>query len=201
MDKAVAEKFCGRLRITEEQIKVYENLYNKDILPVISRHFLSHIVSTIEELINEKKKQAFLSSIRETIGKENTKLDYAMLEKTINRKMVRLFSIILVPVDSGKLKARTHLIGGGTGVLITYWKELPEDQIRILIAHELGHVATKYLFDNANSASDDGLATLFGYIALQDRNDFYKTKAERFTRLNDMVIYDEIANICNRGDM
>jgi len=143
----------------------------------------------------------FLSRIREIIARENAKLDYPMLERTINRKMLRLFSIIFVPVESGKLKARTHLIGGGTGVLITYWKQLPEDQIRILIAHELGHVATKYLFDDVNSASDDGLATLFGYIALQDRNDFYKTKAERFTRKNDMVIFDEIANICNRCDM
>jgi len=200
MDKAVAEKICDHLGITEDQIREYENLYNKDILPVISRHFLSHLVSTIEELVNEKKKRTFLEHIKNTID-NNAKHEYATIERAVKQKILRLFSIIFVPVESGKLKARTHLIGNGTGVLITYWKQLPEDQIRILIAHELGHVATKYLFDNAHSASDDGLVTLFGYIALQDRNNFYKNKAERFTRKNDMVIYDEIANICNRGGM
>jgi len=65
----------------------------------------------------------------------------------------------------------------------------------------LGHVAIKYLFDDAKLAPNDGLATLFGYIALQDRNNFYKTKAQYFTRDRDMEIYDEIANICNRGNM
>jgi len=201
MDNAVAEKFRNELGITEEQINACESLYNEEIVPIIGRHFLSHLVTTIEELINEKKKRAFLKHIRETIAKENTEFDYTMVEKTVKHKILRLFSIILVPVDSGKLKARTYFIRGGFGVLITYWKQLPDDQIRILIAHELGHVATKYLFDNIDSASDDRLATLFGYIALQDRNNFYKNKAEYFTRKYNIMIYDEIVNICNRINM
>jgi hypothetical protein len=105
-----------------------------------------------------------------------------------------------VPVESGKLKARTYLIGRGTGALITYWKQLPEDQIRILIAHELGHIANRYLLDR-DSASNDGLAPLFGYIALQDKDDFYKNKTKPFTHHNDLEIYNEIANICNRTGM
>jgi phosphoribosyl 1,2-cyclic phosphodiesterase len=119
MDSVVAEKFCSDFRLTNEQISRYENFYQQSILPVISRHFLSHLVSTIEELINEKKKRAFLVHIRNTID-ETAKYDYATIERAINQKMLRLFSIILVPVDSGKLKARTHLIGGGHGALITY---------------------------------------------------------------------------------
>jgi len=197
MDNAVVEKFRDIHGLTEEQIKIYENLYNSKVLPVISRHYLSHLVTTIEELINKKNKQAFLEDIK----KEFNSMDYKAIEKAVNRKMLRVFSIILVPVDSGKLKARTHLIGGGTGALITYWKELPESQIRILIAHELGHVATRYLLDDERSASNDGLATLFGYIALQDRNDFYKNKAKNFTRESNLIIYNEITNICNRRNM
>jgi hypothetical protein len=200
MDNAVEEKICNDLGLTREQIKEYEDLYNNDIIPVIGRHYLSHLVSTIEELINEKKKRAFLEQIKKTIN-DNAKHNYPMIERAVNYKMLRLFSIILAPIESGKLKARAHFISGGHGVLITYWKELSEEQIRILIAHELGHVATRFLFDGSISASNNGLATLFGYIALQDRNNFYKNKAQFFTRKSDMVIYNEIASICNRVDM
>jgi len=201
MDNAIAEKFCSEFNLTQEQIKVYESFYEKTILPAINRHYLFHLVTTIEELINEKQKHEFLKVIREVIDKEGAGYDYTMLEKTINRKMLRLFSIILVPIESGKLKARTHLIKGGCGVLITYWKQLPKDQIRILIAHELGHVANRYFFNNENAASEDGLASLFGYIALQDRNDFYLNKTEPFTRKYDMQIYNEMVNISNRKHM
>jgi guanylate kinase len=129
MDNVVAEKFCNNFNLTNEQIKKYEDFYNINVLPIIGRHFLSHLVTTIEELINEKQKHAFLERIKNTIN-DYAEFDYAAIEKAINRKMLRLFSIILVPVESGKLKARTHLISGGHGVLITYWKQLPEDQIR-----------------------------------------------------------------------
>jgi hypothetical protein len=200
MDNAIAEEFCNVFEITREQIKKYEDYYANNILPVISRHYLSHLVTTIEELINEKEKRAFLEHIRSTID-HNAKYSYSTIERAVNHKMLRLFSIILVPIESGKLKARAHFIGRGHGVLITYWKQLPEDQIRILIAHELGHVATKYLFDDQDSVSNNGLATLFAYIALQDRNNFYKNVAERFTRKFDMQIYNDIANICNRSNM
>jgi hypothetical protein len=199
MDSVVAEKFCNNFNLTIEQIRIYEDFYNKSVLPIIGRHFLSHLVTTIEELINEKQKQAFLEYIRNTID-DKAGFDYATIEKAINRKIFRLFSIILVPVESGKLKARTHLIGGGHGVLITYWKQLPEDQIRILVAHELGHVAVRYLIDK-DSASDDALATLFDYIALQDKDDFYKNKTKLFTNNNDIEIYNKIVNIGNRQGM
>ena len=201
MDKAVLDKFLNEFGLSKAQIKKYESYYTNDILPVIDRHYLSHLVTTIEELINTKKKHEFLDQIKKVIEKENADFDYVNLEKNINLKIFRLFSIILVPVESGKIKARTHVFRGGYGVLITYWKQLPADQIRILIAHELGHVANKYLFDNAKSDSEDGLASLFGYIALHDRNDFYKNRAKLFTREFDMQIYNDIANICHKKSM
>ena len=200
MDESVREKFLDCFGLTGDQINTYENFYNLSILPVIKRHFLSHLVTTIEELINEKKKHEFLEHIKNAINTD-AQYDYKIIERSVNQKILRLFSIILVPVDSGKLKARTYLMGKGTGAMITYWKELPKKQIRILIAHELGHIANRHLFDNAYSSSDDALATLFGYIALQDRNNFYKNKVAEFTSEFDLVIYDEIANLCNRRNM
>ena len=201
MDKAVEEKFLNVFGLPKRQIQKYENHFNKDILPAISRHFLSHLVTTIEELINSKKKEAFLEQIKRVIEKKNPEYDYVMLEKNINLKIFRLFSIILVPVKSGKVKARTNVFRGGYGVMITYWDRLLPEQIRILIAHELGHVANKFLFDNSGTSSEDGLASLFGYIALCDRNEFYKKRAKPFTREHDLQIYNDIANICHKKDM
>ena len=200
MDEVVGEKFLDHFGLTGDQINIYENFFNSTILPVVKRHFLSHLVTTIEELINEKQKHEFLEHIKDII-KNDAHIDYKMIERAVNQKILRLFSIILVPVESGKLKARTYLMGKGTGAMITYWKELPKKQIRILIAHELGHIANRFLFENANLTSGDGLATLFGYIALQDRNNFYKNKVTEYTNESDLTIFNEIANLCNRGNM
>ena len=201
MDNAVKEKFLYHFKLTNEQTWQYENFYNKNVLPVIKRHFLSHLVTTIEELINEKKKHEFLEYIK-TVNNSDAMYDYKTIEKAVNQKMLRLFSIILVPIESSKLKARTYLVGKGTGAMITYWKDLPKKQIRILIAHELGHIATRYLFnDDVYSSSDDALATLFGYIALQDRNNFYKNEVDEFTNESDLAIFNETANLCNRKNM
>jgi len=197
VDEAVTEKFINDFGVTKEQIKKYERIYANEVIPVITRHYLSHLVITIEELINAKKKMEFLEAIKKT---SNNVKDYVAIERAVNKKMIRVFSIILAPVDSEKLKARTYFIGKGTGALITYWKDLPEEQIRILLAHELGHVAIKYLFQDTNLTPADGLATLFGFIALQDRSNFYKTRAQEFSD-DDMVIYNKLANICNRSSM
>jgi len=201
MDNAVAEKFSSDFGLTQAQINEYETYFNRTLLPAITRHYLSHLVTTIEEIINEKEKQEFLEFIKTANDRENAGFDYVKLEKTINRKILRLFSIILAPVDSGKLKARTYFLKEGYGVLITYWKELPAEQIRFLIAHELGHVANKYLFRKTDLTSGDGLASLFGYIALQNRSHFYKHETKPFIRDFDLQIYDDIANICHRKDM
>ncbi|MCL1991732.1 MAG: hypothetical protein FWG66_02155 [Spirochaetes bacterium] len=197
MDKAVAEKFCDDLGLSKEHIAKYEKLYSEDILPAISRHYLSHIVTTVEELINEKRKQEFLAQIKEINANGKSEIDYALLEKSVNKKILRLFSIILKPVGNGKVKARSHLIGG-YGVLITYWDNLEEGQIRILIAHELGHIANRHLFGNKEAASEEGLASLFAYIALQDRSDFYKSKSKQFTREFDLQIYNDVVNMCHK---
>ena len=198
MDDAVKDKFIDGFGLTGDQINRYENNFNSIILPVVKRHFLSHLVTTIEELINEKKKHDFLEHIKNSAN-SNTLYDYKTIERLVNHKMLRLFSIILVPVESGKLKARTYCIGKGTGAMVTYWKDLPKKQIRILIAHELGHIADKYIFENTNSGDDT--ATLFGYIALQDRNNFYKNKVKEFTNESDLAIYNEIVNLCNRENV
>jgi len=200
MDKAVREKFLDCFGLTGDQIDTYESFFNLSILPVVNRHFLSHLVTTIEELINEKKKHEFLEHIKNVINSDS-QFDYKKIERAVNQKILRLFSIILVPVESGKLKARTYLMGNGTGAMITYWKELPKKQIRILIAHELGHIANKFLFENANLSSGDTIATLFGYITLQDRNNFYKNNVIEFVNESDLTIFNEIVNLCNRRNM
>jgi len=200
MDDAVEEKFIDGFGLTNEQVNTYEKFFNSDILPVVKRHFLSHLVTTIEELINEKKKREFLDHIKSIIDND-AHLDYRVIERLVNQKMLRLFSIILVPVESGKIKARTYLMGKETGAMITYWKDLEKKQIRVLIAHELGHIASKFLFGNSSITSNDELATLFGYIVLQDRNNFYKNKVKEFTNESDLAIFNEIANLCNRRSM
>jgi len=202
MDEGITEKFTRDYNLTTSQITDRESSYGKDILPAIKRRYLSHLVSTIEDIINEKRKQELLKSIKKKIDKDGSEQYvnyYNRLEKTINLRMLRLFSIILAPVESNKLKARTHLIKGCA--LITYWKDLPETQKRILIAHELGHIINKYFYHTSNDPNEEGLATLFAFVALCDKDKFYKTGTSEFTHHNDIEIYDEITNLCKRKAM
>jgi hypothetical protein len=202
MDDVIAGKFAHDYNLTQAQITARESSYEREILPAIKRRYLSHLVSTVEDIINEKRKQELLSSIRNEIDKAGSEqyVDYYnRLVKTINLRMLRLFSIILAPVESNKLKARTHLIKGCA--LITYWKDLPETQKRILIAHELGHIINKYFYNASNDPNEEGLATLFGFIALCDKDKFYKTGTSEFIHHNDIEIYDEMTNLCKRKNM
>jgi hypothetical protein len=124
MDDAVQERFIREHRITNEQIKDRETWFNAHILPLLKKRYLSHLVSTLEDLINNKQKQDFLDGLERVLGRGSRERNREDLKKQIksavNSQRLRVFSIILAPVGSGKVNARTNFIKGCA--LITYWQ-------------------------------------------------------------------------------
>ena len=171
MDSYVAEKFCEKLGLTQEQIQEYEADFSNIVLPVSSvQDYISKLVLTIEYMINKKRKEEAI--------------------RNIQQKQV-LLSIILTPLNNGTVKAMCKFNKGDAKVLITYWENLDEDQLLTFIAHELGHVVNRYFFNNRYSASEEASASLFAYIVLENRDKYHSS----------LELYDRIVNLCNRKGM
>ena len=111
----------------------------------------------------------------------------------MNTKHLRLFSIILIPLQVAAISARINFIRGCA--IITYDNRVDEKDIRLSIAHELGHLVHKYFFPNIER---EKLSTLFAFIAISDKDNFYKNKVAEFTHDNYLEIYTRLLALCKK---
>ncbi|MDR0551265.1 MAG: hypothetical protein LBG72_04510 [Spirochaetaceae bacterium] len=107
--KKAANEFGAELSVAEK----YGDYFFNKIKPKIKRKFLSHLISSVEDMINEKRKSA----------------------NNING--LRLYSISLLPIT---LKKRATTRFFDNGAFIFYNDVYIGKQAQLLIAHELGHI-------------------------------------------------------------
>ncbi|MDE7383532.1 MAG: ImmA/IrrE family metallo-endopeptidase [Treponemataceae bacterium] len=188
LDGAITGKLKNAFNVSDEDIQKIVSFFNKTLKPALKAHYLSHLVTTIEEMINESQKKDFLEHIKRT---GNSKDNIATLTKLVNEKRVRMFSIILAPIESSKRKARAYKKQGG--VMIYYANYLQENEKRFAIAHELGHIVNDYILKIEDN-NRECRASLFAYIALLDKNNFYKNEASDYISKTDIELFDEYIN-------
>lgn len=94
LDVKITDKLKDAFKVSDGYIQEIVNFFNKTLKPALKTHYLSHLVTTIEEMINENQKRDFLNYIRNT---ENSADSMATLTNLVNEKRVRMFSIILAP--------------------------------------------------------------------------------------------------------
>lgn len=188
LDGAITGKLKNAFNVSDEDIQKIVSFFNKTLKPALKAHYLSHLVTTIEEMINESQKKDFLEHIKRT---GNSKDNIATLTKLVNEKRVRMFSIILAPIESSKRKARAYKKQGG--VMIYYANYLQENEKRFAIAHELGHIVNDYILKIEDN-NRECRASLFAYIALLDKNNFYKNEASDYISKTDIELFDEYVN-------
>ena len=97
-------------------------------------------------------------------------------------------------VSHVNLKRRATTRHHPSGAIIYYNSSYDEKTIRMLIAHELGHIVNKELLENGEDSEQT--ANLFAYIAMDDKNDFYKEGSDRFKSTSDVQILNDLVNIC-----
>ena len=188
LDGAITGKLKNAFNVSDEDIQKIVSFFNKTLKPALKAHYLSHLVTTIEEMINESQKKDFLEHIKRT---GNSKDNIATLTKLVNEKRVRMFSIILAPIESSKRKARAYKKQGG--VMIYYANYLQENEKRFAIAHELGHIVNDYILKIEDN-NRECRASLFAYIALLDKNNFYKNEASDYISKTEIELFDEYIN-------
>jgi Zn-dependent peptidase ImmA (M78 family) len=184
MENEIESEISKTFRVSPECIHQFNQIYRDTIRPKIKERFLSHLIATIEDLINDKKMKEIINTIR------NPSADTEKTIQLFQSKNLRLYSILLMPVN---IKRRATTRYHNNGATIYYNAVYEAKQIRILIAHELGHIINKEFIvmkDNENTAN------LFAYIAMKDKNDFYSNECKNFVFRSDLTILHEIENMC-----
>lgn len=188
LDATITSKLKNAFNVSDNDIQTIINFFNGTLKPALKAHYLSHLITSIEEMINESKKKEFLDYIRST---EKSADNIATLTNLVNEKRVRMFSIILAPIKNSKKKAKAYNKKGG--VMIYYADYLQENEKRFAIAHELGHIVNDYIL-KIEDDNKEYRASLFAYIALLDKNNFYKDEASNYITRTDIELFNEYMN-------
>jgi len=157
----------------KEECDKYNEFYERQILPRINRKFLAHMVAVVEEMIDEK------------IRKENEeKKKNNPLKKETGTPTFRRYNIIVsgnvTPVNG---TAFTRCFPQGAVIIYKRNDDKndieKEKELRIFVAHELGHLLLKHGIIGDTSHTENH-ANLLAYFAISGKNDFYVEKAPKF---------------------
>lgn len=195
LDIEIRNKLRDTFKLTKEDIDTMLCFIRDKLKPDIKYRYLSHLVSTLEDMINNQEKQHILEEVVKVKELEKTKETQSALqslEQVINSKHYRLFVIMLVPITKSRKNATTRIIENNA--VIYYNSNLDEKDKRLLIAHELGHIVEHFIFKKDGS---EGIASLFAYIAMLYKNNFYKDECSNYIYKSDVTIFNELKKVLN----
>jgi hypothetical protein len=126
MDDDISSEISKAWGILPETVQKYTSFYSNDIKPIIKSNYLSHLVTTIENMVNDKKMIRVLQDLdtNGTNGIAREKIRGFLASRTF-----RLYSIILEPVN---IKRRATTRYHPSGAIIFYNSCFEEKIIRIL---------------------------------------------------------------------
>jgi len=186
MKQDVCDKLCADFKVDAETCEVFEKFFLTDIEKNLKLRYLSHLVSTIEDKINDIYKERYINPL---LNKEQYSEEQ---KREIMRRNYRLYSIRLRPIPGLNRKASVMHLNYGS--IIVYNPDiLDERDIRILVAHELGHIISLYIL---NCPDTQNRANVFSFFAINGRDQFYKNDAEHFVYKSELEIIDNIFKLC-----
>jgi Zn-dependent peptidase ImmA (M78 family) len=186
MDNDILAKISQEWGVSSETINQYFTFFEETIKPKIKTKYLSHLVATVKDMVNRKRMIKFFKAAENFQGVDREKLRALCASETF-----RFYSIILEPAN---LKRRATTRHHTSGAIIYYNSSYERKIIRILIAHEIGHIVNKELLEKAEDS--EKTANLFAYVAMEDKNKFYKEECEEFISKSGLQILNDIQYIC-----
>jgi hypothetical protein len=175
----IIAKIAKQYHVPEGHVRDWQRFY-RSFTDDIKRQYLAHIIRTMEE------------RLRRISGNE-------------------MFRIICSPVDAdakelGIARAKYYK---NRYFAVFYHPRTNEKQLRVLLAHELGHL---FLIEMLNSTLDgeakpydetmeiEPAATIFGIFAIFDKNDFYHNKTMPFMHRSSEEILNDFSLLTNRDN-
>jgi len=176
IDPKTVSNLCNTFKVSKKTCEHFNEIYYNDIQPRLQKKYLAHLISSIEEMIDEKIKR---ERINETA------------EDTLGGKTRDFFIVLRQDPPPGKV---ADVLCFKNGAIINH---IPSDnfkELRIFIAHELGHVLRFYKIitndDNENHAN------LFAYFAINGKNKFYTEKVQDLLYPTEEQIISNIQELC-----
>jgi Zn-dependent peptidase ImmA (M78 family) len=173
----IISEISKQFSVSEKTVKMLHEFFT-EITKRIKDQYLAHIIRTMEE------------RLRQLPGNE-------------------MFRIECSPVDAKEKSlgiANAHYYKGRY-FSIFYHPDTEEKQLRIMIAHELGHL---FLIEYLNAAQDfpeydensrtEPLSSILGIFTILDKNDFYHNKTNPYKHksagqvLNDFYLLNKQTN-------
>jgi len=194
MDNSTLSELSKTFNVTADFCKSCEKFFDETILPRLQKKYLAHLVSAVEDMVNEKMKEEEEKEKGKKLGKEE-----------------KLFYIIHHAIKPPRGN-NAITIGLNHGVIIIYDPNIVIDHdsstkstdkekknnadraLRILIAHELGHL----LMDSKilEYRNTDENANVLAYFAISGKNKFYIEDAPKLAYNSESEIIRNIDTLC-----
>ena len=172
----------------------------------LSKHIQEQLKVT-PELI-ERARKFFLSvKENETHGFEEQYLAHIQrsLEGIIREKIGNPFfkiSLRKLPEDDPGFKVGTAKYVKNRFFTVYYHPQMDKKQLRVCLAHELGHLYIAALQGKDKSDlenfSSEPRSTLFGIFCILDKDDFYANQARSYCHVSSKAIVDSFVQMANR---
>jgi hypothetical protein len=176
MKDDVREKVCKAFKVSEKTCEKYRSLYETVFEPRMKILYLAHVASAIEYAINCES----IKKYKERASKDG-----------VADTDIKLFKILFIPYKNLHKKATVRHTSFGS--IICYNPNFADKEVRILIAHELGHIVN---FHYLHCPDTQNNANTFSYFAINGRNEFYKNDSKNFIYSSEFEIIDAISAIC-----
>lgn len=171
---SLLEKIASRFKISTEQVSSIHNIY-KNIVKGMKRHYLAHVIRTMEDFLRNQPGNEMFRIICSPVAESEKSLGIASAHYYKHRYFA-----------------------------IYYHPQTDEKQLRVMLAHELGHL---FLVDMLNDIADqhfdektmlEPMSTIFGVFTILDKNDFYHNKTAPFKHKSPDEILDDFSLLLNK---
>lgn len=203
-DKDFLNEVCNKTGMEFSIIEMLSNEFKEKIQPEIDNHYLSHLVSSIESIINKERIERFNIQIA---NNKNIDEDHRQIVVDfISNNRFRFYPILLRKTKGLPLPASIDFMykddGQSSGAIIYYSEEITDKkQLRIFIAHELGHIyfeaISKITIDKEKYKLEDYI-NLFALFAIIDKYNFYNYKCKEITEENTHKSINSIISILSQ---
>jgi len=172
----IISKISSIFGIPEKRVNTFHEMYQNKISKSMKWHYLAHVIRTMEETLRELP----------------------------NNEM---FRIICTPVaeDSRDIGIASSHYYKGRFFAIYYHPKTKEKQLRIMLAHELGHLFILELLNtsfglNYNEKTEiEPISTIMGIFTILDKNEFYHNKLIPFKHISTDEVLNDFQLLHNRN--
>ncbi len=176
VDDEKIEYIAAQFGVRQDTVKLINNIFN-GIYTGLKRQYLAHIIRSMEHYI-----------------RENT-----------NNPMFQI-NCFPLPKESPNLNVGCAQYFPKRYFTIFYHPAMDDKQLRVCLAHELGHLFLIEIINTAtektlsSEANTEPLSSIFGVLTILDKNDFYEEHSKQFNHKSWKEVVESFCHLKDRKD-